>query len=177
MVKLETDRLVLRRPTRRDIGAIHGLAGDRRVVRFTTLPWPYERKHAAGFVKMSQAQLRKKIGYNYVIERTSDGALIGAAGLLNVSSTHRRAELGYWLGVDFWHAGYASEAARRLVVFGFKHLRLHRIHALTVVGNDASAELLRRLAFKSEGVLRHHFKQRGRWKDLETWGLLARELA
>jgi len=51
--------------------------------------------------------------------------LIGCIGLHNIKQ--HSAQLGFWLGVPFWGQGYCTEAARRLVDFGFFDLKLSRI--------------------------------------------------
>src|ERR1017187_3846840 len=58
----------------------------------------------------------------------SDGRQIGGAGL-RVEDQHQHAELGYWLGAAYWGQGYATEAAREMMRYGFEELCLHRIFA------------------------------------------------
>jgi len=44
---------------------------------------------------------------------------VGAAGLVEISRRHGRAELGYWVGRPYWDRGYATEAARAVIEYGF----------------------------------------------------------
>ena len=53
--------------------------------------------------------------------------------------------------------------------------RLRRIYAPTVPANLASSHVLEKLNFQFEGCLRRHLKLRGRYQDLEFWGLLKGE--
>ena len=173
--RLATERLVLRFPTRRDVDAIHAIAANRRVARFMLFPQPYRREHAVSFVKRSRDERRAGVGYHFLAVRRDDRAVLGAAALLAVREEHRRAELGYWFGHRYWRHGYASEAVARLLRLGFAELRLHRIYAFTLAGNEPSARLLPRHRFALEGVQRQQYKHRGRWRDLEAWGLLRSE--
>lgn len=52
-----------------------------------------------------------------VVLRQSD-TLCGGVGL-RIEAEHRRVELGYWIGVPYWGNGYATEASRALVDYGF----------------------------------------------------------
>ena len=57
----------------------------------------------------------------------------------------RRAELGYWIGVPWWNRGYATEAGRALLDFGFGTLGLHRIMAHHMMRNPASGRVMQKL--------------------------------
>ena len=48
--------------------------------------------------------------------------MVGTVGFVKFSPTHRRAELGYWIGVPFWNQGYVTEAAKALLDYGFDDL-------------------------------------------------------
>ena len=52
------------------------------------------------------------------------------------------AELGYWVGVDYWNQGFCSEACGRIIEFGFSNLNLKRIHARHLSRNPASGKVL-----------------------------------
>lgn len=173
-MELRTERLVLRLPVPGDADALASVAAHREVVRLMFLPWPYERAHAVDFIRMAQREAEKDVGYHCVIELAA-GPILGSVALLNVSAKHRRAELGYWLGRSHWGHGYATEAVWAMLRFGFEDMDLRRIHAATISGNDRSAAVLRRTGFASEGTFRAHLKHRGRWRDLEHWGLMREE--
>src|SRR5690606_40251496 len=72
-----------------------------------------------------------------------DGTLAGAIGL-DVEPLHRRAELGYWVGLDYWGRGYCTEAALALVRHGFETMGLHRILAHHFSRNPASGRVMQK---------------------------------
>lgn len=170
-----TERLVLRKPKRSDGDELYRVVKSRRVSQYMFLPFPYERRHASDFIRRVHAGFRRGTECHFVFEKRDDGSIIGAGGLIGLSETHRHAELGYWIGVRYWGKRYGTEAAGRLVEYGFKDLGLHRIFARTMPANVASSRLLMGLGFELEGYLRHHVKHRGRWQDIEVWGLLRHE--
>ncbi|MFL5567923.1 MAG: GNAT family N-acetyltransferase, partial [Gemmatimonadaceae bacterium] len=81
---------------------------------------------------------------------------------------HRRAELGYWIALDCWNRGYATEAAERIIDFGFETLGLHRIEARHFVRNPASGRVMQKLGMQQEGVERDWAIK---WNCFETLAL------
>jgi RimJ/RimL family protein N-acetyltransferase len=94
---------------------------------------------------------------------------------LHIAEAHRRAELGYWIGVPFWGRGYATEAARAAVAFGFETLRLNRIYAHYFAGNTASQRVLEKIGMRHEGRSRQHIQKWDHFVDLENYALLAED--
>lgn len=104
-----------------------------------------------------------------------DGEPIGHAWLLRIDEWARRGELGYWVAPEHQGEGYGSEAAGRLVEYGFDELDLHRITARVYEGNEPSARILEGLEFEPEGTLREHGYADGERRDCDLYGLLAPE--
>jgi RimJ/RimL family protein N-acetyltransferase len=77
--------------------------------------------------------------------------LIGSIELEVVSFEHRRGEIGYVLAREWWGLGYASEATRRLLAFGFDQLGLHKISATCDPENRASVAVLMKNGMHQEG--------------------------
>jgi RimJ/RimL family protein N-acetyltransferase len=83
--------------------------------------------------------------------------------------------LGYWLGVQFWGHGYATEAANEMVRYGFDTLALHRIFASHFKHNPASGRILTKIGMKHEGCQREHLRKWDQFVDSELYGILRRE--
>jgi RimJ/RimL family protein N-acetyltransferase len=168
---LETARLRLRPYTEDDIAELLPLIGTREVAATTLrIPFPYTEQDAVQFV--SGAQSDGKI-WLAIIQR-SDGRQIGGIGL-RVEEAHQHAELGYWLGAVYWGKGYATEAAREILRYGFEELRLHRVFASHFKENTASAKILVKLGMRHEGCQREHLRKWDKFIDSEIYGLLRRE--
>ena len=169
---LETARLRLRPFTPADAPMVRELAGDERVAAMTlNIPYPYPEGLAESWIASHAPAAAAGRRYSFAIERQSDGALLGGIALV-VEQRHRRAELGYWLGVPFWNQGYTTEAARRLTTFGFADLGLHRIQATCLPRNPASARVLEHLGMQREGLLRGYICKDGIYEDLLMYGLV-----
>jgi RimJ/RimL family protein N-acetyltransferase len=98
----------------------------------------------------------------------------GTAGLV-IDAPSAAAELGYWIGVPYCGQGYATEASRALLEFGFRALALHRIPARHLARNTASGRLMQKLGMKFEGVHRHSARKWGVFEDVAIHAMLATE--
>jgi RimJ/RimL family protein N-acetyltransferase len=79
-----------------------------------------------------------------VVERES-GRLVGDCGLIPLEGQGPEVELGYRFDREHWGRGYATEAARAALAFGFDTLGLSEIVALTVPANERSRRVMERL--------------------------------
>lgn len=167
---LQTERLTLRVYALSDILALLPLIGAREVAATTLrIPHPYTESDARNFISRALEGLDSELRLGIVL-RESD-TLCGGVGL-RIEADHRRAELGYWIGVPYWGKGYATEASRALVDYGFGTLGLHRIFASHFANNPASARVLRKIGMRHEGSLRAHVLKWGEFIDLEMYGMV-----
>jgi RimJ/RimL family protein N-acetyltransferase len=85
-----------------------------------------------------------------------------ASGFPSAPSTSARlvlgevkaAKLGYAVRAERWGKGYATDAARCMIAFGFKELRLHRISAAVGPDNARSIAVVHKLGLQCEGRIR-----------------------
>src|ERR1700743_78274 len=111
---LETERLTLRKPTLADVKAIANLANDRRIAENTRrLPHPYLLDHGVEFIRAIADGRRETV---FLIE--NNHTPIGVVGI--DWRKPETPELGYWLGVEHWGQGFATEAARAAIDFTFE---------------------------------------------------------
>ena len=166
-VELMTTRLRLRDFELGDYQAVHAFATDLAVVRY--VEWgPNTPKETQAFLReaIASADISPRQRYALAIMVPSDAnRLIGSIELRVVSCEHRRGEIGYVLARESWGLGYATEATRRLLTFGFDELGLHKISATCDPENRASVAVLTKNGMHQEGVLRDHVYSRGHWRD------------
>ena len=137
-----TERLTLRRPTLADVRTIAHLANDRRVAENTRrLPHPYSQDDAVEFVRATAA-----LGSETVFLIEHDTGPVGMVGIDR--STPDNAELGYWLGVEHWGQGFATEAARGAIDFFFEEFEDDHLYAGARVTNPASRKVLEKCGFQ-----------------------------
>lgn len=171
---LESDRLILRPFLLSDAATVQRLAGDRAVADTTlTVPHPYADGMAETWIASHEGAWTRHEMATFAITEPEAG-LIGAISL-RIELAHRRAELGYWIGVPYWGQGYATEAVRALITFGFGKLSLQRIYAQHFTRNPASGRVMERAGMRLEGTLRQHFFRWDQSEDVAVWGLLRTE--
>jgi RimJ/RimL family protein N-acetyltransferase len=172
MCILESERLLLRPPGRRDVPAIVPLANDFDVAKnLSRLPHPYTAQDGENFVAMAEEKRAAGTDFVFAITRRSDGAFIGCTGL---HLSGGQFEFGYWLGKPFWRQGYATEAAARLVAFAFDELRADAVHAGWFHDNPRSGNVLAKLGCAPVSFDRRFCLAR----DMEigcNWTVLSRE--
>jgi RimJ/RimL family protein N-acetyltransferase len=174
---LETERLLLRRPTLADVKDIALLANDFRVaINLRRVPHPYCEDDAITFVRAVADEPRNT---HFLIE--CEAAAVGVVGV--DWSEPDAPELGYWLGVEHWGNGFGTEAARAVIDFTFEEFEVEHLCAGARVTNPASRNILEKCGFQWHGVELHRFAalrsstpvdrfklSRGVWSSLKNWG-------
>jgi [ribosomal protein S5]-alanine N-acetyltransferase len=173
---LQTQRLVLRPFTMDDCPMVAELAGDEAIARTTlVIPHPYALSDAEQWIATHVPQHAEGKGVTLAITLRDGGILVGSISL-HIDQGNRRAELGYWVGRPYWNRGYASEAARALVEWGFRACPINRIYAYHVAMNPASGRVLQKSGMRFEGVLRQHIVKDGVAHDCPWYGILRSDL-
>jgi RimJ/RimL family protein N-acetyltransferase len=100
---------------------------------------------------------------------------VGMIGFTNVNERWGAAELGYGLAPEYHGNGYATEAARLLVAYGFDQRRLYKVYAKVSPHNEASQRVLEKVGFEREGVHPEQAFVDGEHVDVYRYGLLSDE--
>jgi len=141
---LLTARLKLRPVAEADIEKLPPLLNDFEVVRLTAaIPHPYTIDDATAFFAAQEIRRIEAKGVALVMERTTDGAVIGVIGF--GLERNGAPELGYWLGKDYWNQGYATEALHRLIRHLFETLGFDQVWASFHPDNHASKRVLEKV--------------------------------
>ncbi len=174
---LTTERLVLRPFTSDDAPVVQTLANAATVAATTlNLPHPYPEGAAVAWIGTHATAAAEGKAYTWAIVRAEDATLLGAI-TLEVEPSHARGTLGYWLGVPYWNHGYTTEAARRVVAFGFVELTLHRIDAQCFARNRASARVMEKAGLRYEGMLRGYIRKGVTYEDVLMYAVLTEDMS
>lgn len=160
-----TDGVVrLRVPGPEDIDRITELCQDPTVREWTTMPSPYVRADAEGFVTgMIRDGWANGTQCNWSVRDASDDRLLGMIGLAMEGAGS--AELGYWLGREDRGRGLMSRSVELVLDAAFGRLDLTRVSWRAFVGNDPSRRVAERAGFRVEGQIRGGGVQRGVRRD------------
>jgi RimJ/RimL family protein N-acetyltransferase len=162
---LATDCLLLREFLLQDWHVVWAYQSDPRYLRYS--PWTHRlraevERLVQEFIGWQHEQPRCKYQLAIVLQTTH--RLIGTCGIRMATAHAQEAELGYELHPDSWGHGYATEAARTMLAFGFETLRLQRVWAQCLSENTASVRVLERLGMRPERC-----QQRQTWMQHRRW--------
>lgn len=174
---IETARLRLREFVLDDWRAVQSYQSDPRYpLRFYEWTERTEqdvRDFVRMFVDYQAATPRRN--FQLAVTLKASGALIGNCGIRVNHAEWREANIGYEIAPAQWGSGYAREAARAILEFGFRDLGMHRIWAWCVAGNAASARVLEKVGMTREGREREKEWIKNEWHDRLIYAILDHE--
>lgn len=135
------------------------------------MPHPYTDGIAETWISAHEDEFQKGNSLILAITDREKNILIGSVGLY-INKKHQHAELGYWIGKEYWGNGYCTEAVAAVLDYGFNKIALNKIFAHYICRNDASGKVLRKNGFVSEGLMRKHVRYKDIYEDMECLGLL-----
>lgn len=151
-VRMQLKRCLLREWRRGDEPSLVRHANNRSVwinVR-DSFPHPYRQADARAWVRLAGSE-----GLNQVFAIDVNGFVAGAIGVRPRDDVYAlTAEIGYWLGEEFWNRGIVTEAVNAVTAYAFETLGMVRVYAEVFEWNPASMRVLEKAGFVKEGVLR-----------------------
>jgi RimJ/RimL family protein N-acetyltransferase len=162
-VRIALSKCLLREWRRGDEPSLVRHANNRKVwinLR-DAFPFPYTPADAKNWIRLATTN-----GLNYVFAIDVDGFAVGAIGLHPGDDVHRHsAEIGYWLGEEYWGRGIVTEAVVAVTEYAFASLGMARVHAEVFHWNAASMRVLEKAGYAREGVLRKSAFKDKQWVD------------
>lgn len=172
---IESEKVLLRPFSPGDVAEVTRLASDKEIAKTTSnIPHPYEEKMAKKWIEKHEKEWEKGEALKLAVTRKEDENLVGSISL-EIYDQHDMAELGYWIGKEYWSKGYCTEAAAAIIEYGFEVLDLNKIYASYFKDNPGSGKVLKKLGMRKEGCFRQHFKKWGEYKDQVYYGILKDE--
>ena len=150
MTELRTERLLLRHWRDADLDPWAALNADPEVLAH--LGGPRTRERSAASMAAFEADLAARGWGWWAVEVVASGDFVGFAGLDRVDEGRPfgGVEIGWRLARSAWGHGYATEAARAVLAYGFDTLALPEIVAETLLDNVRSQAVMRRLGMTHE---------------------------
>jgi ribosomal-protein-alanine N-acetyltransferase len=163
-MKIETDRLILRKPTIKDADDLIESGNDYEIHynSFFLMKFPFGKKEAIGVINEKTKNLKR-----FAIELKNSNKVIGLVDLYNINEAPAlhsgqsqesspeggKLKLGYWIGQKYRRVGFANEAVKAIIKYAFENFKIEKIIATTLVNNLASQKFLEKLEFKKQKVL------------------------
>jgi RimJ/RimL family protein N-acetyltransferase len=155
-IYVETDRLILHALEKKELPRFVELLDVWDIVRWlAVVPYPYTMQHALDFYADMEIAATSGAPQFYAITLKSDNLLIGGVGLhppRSRNAAEGEAEIGYWLGRNYWGRGFASEAVCPVASIGFSRPTTSTLIATTAINNVASQNVLTKLGMRDMGA-------------------------
>lgn len=144
---LHTERLILRSFALEDAADVQCLTSDPDVASTTdVMEQPCEDETAEEWIQWCHKEFEKGTIANFAITLRTNGTLIGMVGLVFRNHLpYNDASLGYWIGKPYWNSGYATEAAKAMVAYGFREHDIDLIYADYSKRNPASGRVMQKI--------------------------------
>jgi ribosomal-protein-alanine N-acetyltransferase len=177
---LDSERLVLRELTLDDADVVFPHFANEEVVRYEDAKPAANIKDVTEIIEWGRNLASNKTGILWGIFRKGDGAFLGQINYVvrpdnNFIGSKHRAEIGYDLTPPYWGNGYMSEAINCAIEFIFDSTQINRIEAIVHAQNKRSLDVLSRLGFRREGILREYVQWDGEYWDMALLAMLKRD--
>jgi RimJ/RimL family protein N-acetyltransferase len=135
---------------------------------------PYTIEHALNFIKSAHTDFKSLRAIDFAIEYKEDKpeqsnnlVLVGAISLKNIDLVNKKANLGYWIGEQYWGRGIATECVRLVICYAFSaaELKLEEVYAYVYPENKASIRVLERSGMKKKGEINEYHKMSGLYRN------------
>ncbi|GAA2453927.1 GNAT family N-acetyltransferase [Streptomyces lavendulocolor] len=174
-VVLTTERLRLAAFTPADAEEVHAACQDPAIQRWTSVPSPYERRHAEDFVgRHVPESWRDDTEYTFAVRPREGGPLLAATSLHHPRSGGW--EIGFYTVAEHRGHGYAAETVPAVARWAFTDLGCPRLEWRAQAGNTGSRAVAEKAGFRFEGTLRAGLDHRGTVRDCWIGALLPSDL-
>lgn len=172
---LETPRLSLRKILPEDEEDMYEYSKDPETSKFLLWEPHNSRDFTRAHLKYLQVQYQKASFFDWALVLKETGKMIGTCGFTEIYEREKRAEIGYVIAPIFHRQGYAPEALRRVMEYGFDSLGLLSLSGRLMEDNKASEKVLTRLGFQPDESKRESIYKRGKKQRILTYTLTKEE--
>lgn len=172
---LHTDRLLLRPLERSDFADMYDYARREDTSRYLVWTPHPSPEYTRNYLAMIGRYYRKGQFFDWAIVERYSGRMIGTCGFTKLDLRNRVGEIGYVLNPTRHGRGYATEAVRTVLAYGFDVLELNRIEGRYMVENIPSRRVMEKCGLTFEGVLRQSMQIKGNYRDIGICSIVKEE--
>lgn len=173
---IETERLILRRFEYSDsTSMLRNWIADEKIQSLYSEP-TYETEEAVTELLTKYiTSYEKEDYYRWAIIDKEANECIGQIAYFLVDSKNHFAEIEYCIGSAFQCRGYATEATKAVIKYGFEKMNLHKVQICTKTINIPSKRVIEKCGFTYEGTLRDYFCMNGEYVGRLYFSILRSE--
>lgn len=173
---IETERLVLRRFAYTDDDAmLKYWVADEKIQSLYSEPVYPTKEAVRGLLDQYIGSYEREDYYRWAVIEKECGECIGQIAFFLVDSKNHFAEIEYCIGSAFQCRGYATEATKALIAYGFDRMNLHKVQICTKTINAPSKRVIEKCGFTYEGTLRDYFFMNGTYVGRHYFSILRSE--
>lgn len=173
---IETERLILRRFRYTDDDAmLKYWIADEKIQSMYSEPVYTTKEAVKELLDKYIGSYEKPDYYRWAITEKDSDECIGQLAYFLVDSKNHFAEIEYCIGSDFQCKGYATEATKAVIKYGFDKINLHKVQICTKTINKASKRVIEKCGFTYEGTLRDYFFFNGDYVGRQFFSMLRSE--
>lgn len=172
---LETERLILRKIREDDARDMYAYGSDEVVSKYVTWDRHQTIHNTMEFIQFVLDRYETGQIAPWGIQLKETGTFIGTIDFVNWNAKHKWSELGYVLARPLWGNGIITEAAKRLLEFGFNETDVERIQARCFQENIGSEKVMQKIGMTFEGTLRHAWLKKGKYHNIKVYSILREE--
>ena len=173
-MRMFLDKVVLRRPERRDVESLYEYRNDSEIVCLLGgFSKGYSTKDIEDWIELHRTRDDEIVWV--IVEKESDKC-VGHVGLYNIDHRVQCAEFAIVIGdKTCWGKGFGKQVSRSVIEYGFKQLNLHRIKLTVLATNVRAVKFYEKIGFRKEGTLRHEQYRDNHYVDVLMMGMLENE--
>ncbi|MGA3601909.1 GNAT family N-acetyltransferase [Lysinibacillus agricola] len=168
---IKTKRLLIREFEVQDWQAVYEYTSDINVMKYIP-EGVFNEEEARKFVSENSGDKAK----HFPVILLNENIVIGHMVFHQYFGDHTY-EIGWVLNPNYYNNGYASEAARAVLDYGFKEMKLHRIIATCQPENTPSYRVMEKIGMRREGYFKKCIPHGDEWWDEYYYAVLDEEWA
>ena len=173
---IETERLILRKfKISDDEAMLKYWIADKKIQSLYSEPVYTTKAEVDELLEKYINSYQKNDYYRWAIIEKNSGECIGQIAYFLVDSKNNFAEIEYCIGSDFQCKGYATEATKAVIQYGFDKINLHKVQICTKTINKPSKRVIEKCGFTYEGTLRDYFYMDGEYVGRLYFSMLKSE--
>ncbi len=173
---ISTQRLILRRFEYGDnTSMLKNWIADERIQSMYSEPVYTDFQQVKELLDKYINSYSNKDYYRWAIVLKENGECIGQIAYFLVDSKNNFAEIEYCIGSQYQCMGYATEATKAVIDFGFNEINLHKVQICHKSNNIPSKKVIEKCGFCYEGTLRDYFYMNGNYVDRLYYSILETE--
>ena len=173
---ITTDRLILRRfEYSDDDSMLRNWIADEKIQSMYSEPVYSTKEEVKELLDKYIGSYERPDYYRWAVIEKESGECIGQIAYFLVDSKNHFAEIEYCIGAEFQCRGYATEATKAVIAFGFDRINLHKVQICTKTINKPSRRVIEKCGFTYEGTLRDYFFMNGEYVGRHYFSILREE--